>query len=448
MRIILTVHAFFPHSTFGTEVYTLALARQIQRRRHRVTVITCESNRWGDSPEISAHQDVWQGVNVQRLSFNVLRTPNPVRYDYYNPYIETYLQEFYSSYKADLVHVCHPGNLSTAVITAAKKLGIPVVTTATDFWYICPTSQLLRYDRNLCPGPIHPAQCLLCYVYQRKMGQRYRRLIDRLPIRVLNWGMQICRLPWAEYNWHTRMVRALLQRREWMLQTLETTDRIISPSRFLRDRLVENGVQADKIVVSAHGIETEWVQSVPRVRQPSEHLRFAFIGMVGWHKGPHIAVQAFNRLRHPNGATLTLYGDNQHFADYFHELKPQIESNSSITYAGRFPHSQIAEILSGVDVLLMPSLWYENTPVIMYEAFATKTPVIATHEGGMTELIDEFEGGWTFPRGDVNALASLMQELIDHPQQVYEACERIRPVRTIGEHVIDVLKIYEQVSGG
>jgi glycosyltransferase involved in cell wall biosynthesis len=244
------------------------------------------------------------------------------------------------------------------------------------------------------------------------------------------------------------MVQALLERKEWMLCVLEKADYVVSPSRFLRDRLVENGVPAGKIVVSAHGIETDWTQSVRQVRRPSDHLRFAFIGMMGWHKGAHIALQAFNDLERPNGATLTLYGNNQHFADYFRRLSLQIDRNPLIIYGGCFPHSQIGEVLSGVDALIMPSMWYENTPVIMYEAFATKTPVIATHEGGMAELIDEFEGGWTFPRGDVDALAALMQHLIDHPQQVSEASEQIRPVRTIGEHVVDLMTIFEQACGG
>jgi glycosyltransferase involved in cell wall biosynthesis len=93
-------------------------------------------------------------------------------------------------------------------------------------------------------------------------------------------------------------------------------------------------------------------------------------------------------------------------------------------------------------------MWYENTPVIMYEAFASRTPVIATHEGGMAELIELFHGGWTFPRGDVDALASLMQSLIDSPERVAEAREKIKPVRTIDEHVSDLLEIYARVRGG
>jgi len=448
MRIVITVNAFFPRSSGGTEVYTLSLAQHLKALGHDVVVVTCESHVSSDSPEVTASEDVWQGISVQRLYFNVLRAPNPVSYAYHNPCVEAYLREFYRDFGANLVYVCHPGNVSTAAITAARELRLPVVTAAMDFWYICPVSQLLRHDRELCSGPDNPAHCLVCYIHQRRTARRYRWLVDRLPIWLLEWGMQKCLSPWMAHSWHARMVQALLRRKDWMLRVLEEVDCIVSPSRFLRGRLVENGVPPDKIVVSAHGIDADWARSISQVRCPSDHVRFTFIGMIGWHKGAHIAVQAFNRLERPCGATLTLYGDNQHFARYFRQLSRQMDRNPLITYGGRFPHSQIAEVLSGVDVLVMPSMWYENTPMVMYEAFATKIPVIATREGGMVELIDEFEGGWTFPRGDVDALAALMQRLIDCPQHVSEASERIKPVRTLDEHLADLMMIYEQACGG
>jgi glycosyltransferase involved in cell wall biosynthesis len=207
-------------------------------------------------------------------------------------------------------------------------------------------------------------------------------------------------------------------------------------------------VPTDKIVVSAHGIERQWAESLTKPKTPADHLRFAFAGMIGWHKGTHIAVQALELLPRANGATLTIYGKNEPFTDYFEQLRPQIERNPQITYGGHFSHNEISEVLSDVDVLLMPSMWYENTPMIMYEAFASRTPVIATHEGGMAELIELFDGGWTFPRGDVDALASLLQALIDSPERIVAAREKIKPVRTIDEHVSDLLKIYARAREG
>jgi len=448
LRIVLPIHTFFPRSSGGTEVYTLALARRLAALGHDVAIVTCESNLWGNSPKVTAVEDEWEGLRVQRLCFNILRTPNPVLYDYSNPYMEAHLRRFYQDYGADLVHVCHPGNLSTATITAAKSLQLPVVMTATDFWLVCPTSQLLRHDRTLCAGPYDLAHCLLCYVNQRKTAAHVSRLLNPLPLGVVRWSAGLCRSRWAELTRPTRMVRALAHRHGRLLQAIQDVDCIVSPSRFLRDGLIRHGVPAGQTVVSAHGIEREWAESLPRPKRPAAYLRFAFAGMIGWHKGTHIAVQAFEALPRPDGARLTIYGDSRQFAGYYQELAPKIERNSHIVYGGLFPHDKIADVLAEVDVLIMPSMWHENTPVIMYEAFASRTPVIATHDGGMAELIELFDGGWTFPRGDAGALASLIQALVDSPEQVAAARAKIRPVRTIDDHVSALLAIYERVRSG
>jgi glycosyltransferase involved in cell wall biosynthesis len=225
---------------------------------------------------------------------------------------------------------------------------------------------------------------------------------------------------------------------------MNQVDLFFSPSHFLRQKFVENGMDPERMRVSPHGIDTSWAVDLPPKSQ-ADHLRFAFMGMLGWHKGVHVAVEAFNRLAEPRGATLALYGDNQHFADYYRQLEPEIERNPNIEYRGKFPHSEIGAVLSDVDVLIMPSIWYENTPVIMYEAFVTKTPVVASNVGGMAELIQLFEGGWTFQVGDAGDLARLLQSLIDDPAQVHAAQARIRPVRTIEEHVDDVATAYAEV---
>jgi glycosyltransferase involved in cell wall biosynthesis len=444
MKIFFTVHVYMPKWTFGTEIYTYTMAKAFQDRGHTVRVIACESNMWGDSPEVTATDDEWGGVEVHRLYFNVMATPNPVQYDYHNLYVEQYLLDYYAQEKPDLVHVCHAGHLSTAVVTAARKLGLPIVATATDFWLICPTSQLLRYDRVLCDGPSSMSRCVRCYAYQRNLGQDYRWLFDRVPAPFWDVAVELLRHPWAERDWRTRLVRALLMRPAWMASVMNQVDLFFSPSHFLRQRFIENGMDRERMRVSPHGIETDWARDLPP-KTEADHLRFAFIGMLGWHKGVHVAVDAFERLAEPHNATLVLYGDNQHFADYYRDLEAKIVDNPRVEYRGKFPHSSIAHVLRDVDILLMPSIWYENTPMIMYEAFVTGTPVIASNIGGMAELIDLFDGGWTFPVGKADKLAALVQRLIQDPAQVRAAQARIKPVRSIEQHVDDLEAGYAEV---
>ncbi len=442
LRILIPVHVFFPRWVYGTEVYTLTLARALQARGHTVQVLTCESNMEGAADPVGV-EEPYEDVPVHRLTFNVMDADNPVRADYHNPHVERYLLDYLADYQPDLIHATHGAHLSTAVITAAKKRGLPVIATLTDFWYICPTSQLLRYDGQVCSGPISPSRCVRCYIYQRHMALDYRWIVDRVPAPLLDLAIRACRGAWAERDWRTRLVRALLQRPAWMQTVLSQMDLIFAPSHFLRRMYVQNGAPADRIRVSPYVIDTGFDRFPPK--RPSDHLRFAFIGMIAPHKGVDVLVRAFEGLPNPGNATLQLFGNASHYAEYAQQVLAHIQDNPRITYEGEFPNEQVGEVLAGVDVLVVPSVWYENTPVVMSEAFASKTPVIATDLGGMTESIERYGGGWTFPRGDVGALAARMQALIDDPAQIARAAAEIRPLRTVEEHLEDVEAAYAEV---
>lgn len=445
LKILFTVHVFMPKYTYGTEVYTYTLARGFKERGHTVRILTCESNMHGDSGRVRGEDDPYGGIDVHRLYFNLMKTENPVRSDYFNPFVEEYLLGYLTQERPDLIHACHVAHLSTAVVTAAQRLGIPIVATATDFWYICPTSQLLRHDLVPCVGPDHPSHCVRCYAYPRGIGGGYRRLIDVVPTPVLDRIVGLTRFSWADLNWRSRMVRAILERSQWMHQILDSIDLIFCPSRFLHDIFVRNGVKPHKLMVRPYVTDIGWTKEYPGKRV-APYLRFGFIGGLGQHKGPHLLISAFNRLARPKGATLKFYGDCTQFPDYFQGLSSMMEGNPAISYEGKFPHERIGDILSEIDVLVVPSLWYENTPVVMYEAFATRTPVIAANPEGMAELIDLYKGGWLFERGNIAQLNALMQRLIDDPALVGRMGEGIRPLPTIEEHIADLEGVYEKIT--
>ena len=443
MKILYTVHVYMPKWTFGTEKYTHGVAKWFQSRGHEVMVVTCESNVQGDSPEVSATQDLWEGVPVHRLTFNNLLGEDPARADYYNPYVDKYLRSLLEKEKPDLVHVCHAGHLSTAVFTAPQALGIPVVSTLTDFWLICPTSQLLRYDQKLCAGPSSPSRCVRCYAYQRGLGGKYRGAIESIPTGILDVAVRATGPLPAAPDRHLALVRAIARRSDWMNQVMRMAEVFFSPSDFLRRMFVANGMEAERIRWSPHSIDPSWTKDLPP-RQRTGDLRFAYIGMIAPHKGVHVLLEAFRGLPQTRGATLTLYGDTEAYGSYWRQLEPLVQADPDIRYGGKFAHDRLPQVLSGVDVLVLPSTWYENTPTIMYEAFAAGIPVIASDIGGMAELISTYRGGWTFPVGDSVALRSRIQSLVGNANLVVEAGACILPVPTIADHCTDLAEAYVQ----
>jgi len=131
-------------------------------------------------------------------------------------------------------------------------------------------------------------------------------------------------------------------------------------------------------------------------RQQDTALRFGFIGNLMAAKGVHILIEAFKKI--PEGAAeLKIYGAVSSYKsslwDYEAFLK-KTAGRANISFMGGFDNKDISRVLSKIDVLVVPSIWFENSPLVIHEAFLAGVPVIAASIGGMPELINDGENGF------------------------------------------------------
>ena len=113
---------------------------------------------------------------------------------------------------------------------------------------------------------------------------------------------------------------------------------------------------------------------------------------------------------------LKIYGDPEQFPDYgraVEKLAKEGANADKIQFLGTFPNAQLGEILSNIDILAVPSRWYENTPLVIQSAFATCTPVLATDLGGMSELVKHDRNGLVFRLNDARSLAEQLLRIIE-----------------------------------
>jgi len=205
---------------------------------------------------------------------------------------------------------------------------------------------------------------------------------------------------------------------------------------------IKNGIKEDLIHHIPFGIDTakllDWCE-----KPPSDKLRIGYIGTLFEHKGVDILIRAFQALRAPERAVLKIYGSPNQFPEYANKLKTLAESCSvtrdSVLFLGTFPNDDFGKVLSEIDVMVVPSRWYENTPLVMQSALTTKTPMIATDLGGMSELIDHEKNGLLFMLNDHEDLAQQLQKLLDNPEKLTEFKRNIGPQRTI-EIMVDELE--------
>ena len=174
-------------------------------------------------------------------------------------------------------------------------------------------------------------------------------------------------------------------------------------------------------------------------KTPSPILRFGFIGTISKHKGLHILIEAFRELSQDEPAKLRVYGSLEFDPPYGSKIRQLATGDPRIEFAGTFPHQQMTEVFREIDVLIVPSNWYENTPLVVYSALAMETPVICSNLGGMAEIVHHGENGLTFEAGSPRALCGRMHELLNDRSLV----ERLRPDRTkvhTVEHNVDQLE--------
>ena len=135
---------------------------------------------------------------------------------------------------------------------------------------------------------------------------------------------------------------------------------------------------------------------------PFPRLRLGFLGSLMVSKAPHVLLEAVGRL--PRGAvSVDLFGSYSayHGDDrYRHQLEPLLKQDGVMVH-GAIAHDRVAQALSSIDVLVVPSIWPENSPLVIQEAFLAGVPVVASRIGGIPEAIDDGRNGLLFRAGDV-----------------------------------------------
>ncbi len=148
----------------------------------------------------------------------------------------------------------------------------------------------------------------------------------------------------------------------------------------------------------------------PRLRMPGEPLRIAFVGQAVERKGLPVLLRAFEALRDQVPATLTLVGVG---AD---EIAPLVHDGRGIEALGRVGDDAKRAALEAADVLAAPSLGGESFGMVLTEAFAAGTGVVASDIAGYRDVVSHGRDGLLVARGDPTALAETLHDLAVNPR--------------------------------
>ncbi len=426
MRILYTIHQFFPDCHSGTEQHCLAVAREARRRGDEPTVLCLHWDHDRDWPPIRRFEQPVDGIRVIRLNHWRRINPNDPLRDYENLHLEGWFQQILDEVEPDIVHSFQLRQLGSNLLRVAKRNGKRICVTLMDFWYICPRFTLQRSDGTVCDGPPDGGWgCVPCHAPELQ-GAMPDPGDDPLT------DSQGARL------------HALLTRKERQFANLSLADVIFAPSYFLADMFKRNGFEHAGFRIGHYGLEPTRVNPAPG-RTPRSPLRIGFCGVMSPWKGGDVVVDAVRGT--DADVVLTINGrlEEPMFQDYIDRVVASAQGDARIRFAGPYTEAEAPQVFEDMDVLVVASTWYENTPLVVFEAFAAGVPVIVSDLGGMSEMITE-RNGLTFAPGDAASLRAQIERAAND-RDWWEQLD-VRPLEGIDACYARYRAAYEEGAAG
>jgi len=411
VRVLIGVHQFFPNHYTGTERYVLNLAKQFQRMGHYVKVLTY-AFKDKSSFKKSIHSNLlykeysFEGVPVVAVRHEVQPDDLSFVFDFMDMEIYNETASIIKSGNFDIYHCAHPLRIASS-IKAAKDMGVKVVFMMTDYFMMCPMGIMLRTDNTLCDGYGDGTNCLkYCFTNVSKERMQ-RRIADS---------------------------QALIQ----------CSDVLLSPSKFLIAAFNFTGfIPSSRFILSRHGFDYSQKRGhfFKRFTLP---LVFGYIGTVQYHKGVHIMVEGFKKVKN-NNIRLQIWGGCFHELEYLKTVERIAKNDHRIEFKGQYDFNDIEGILAQIDMVIVPSIWYENAPLTISSSLAFGVPVLVSDIGGMSEAVMDGRNGLTFNVGDSESLAEKIRLLSGDPQLISNLAMTIQyPIR-VEEEAFKTELIYKRL---
>ena len=361
----------------GDATYTFNLAELLRQRGHTISFFAMQDERNLPDPnddlfvshidfrEMNRHKSLARGLRVAARAI-------------YSREARANFRALLDRVQPDVVHLQNlHGHLTPSVIFEAKARGLPVFWTVHDYKLICPNTTF-TIDRT-------GQTCEACgrHAFYQPLLKRCKK--DSL----LASGLA-----------------GLEAYAHWLLAVRDQVDIFLAPSRFLRNKLLSRGFAASQVRQHAYFVPA--AQLTPC--EPTAQDYFLFMGRIEAIKGVQPLLAACRLAPH---LRLILAGPADQASQ--RALQEQLPPNAE--YIGLQQGAELRRWLCGAVAVVAPSIWYENQPFSILEAFASHKPVIASDLGGLPELVAHQERGLLVPPGDPQALADAMCWLAGHPAQ-------------------------------
>lgn len=406
--------------------------------------------------------------------------------------------ELLESFDPDVVHFQHLKGTSATLPERCAERDVPALLTLHDFWTLCHRERLLRPDGRHCSGPESAEKCAACYADARERAEQRRAdrsgAPDETPVdppepAPLDDHRQAGEdgtgedgtgadgtgadgagedgtgvdgaseddagadatagqretssadgpgLPPVDLE---DVGPAVVERTERLAAAREAVDLLVAPSAFLRDRFVEFGTPRANVVHCKNGVRTDQYEDSGFA--PDAGVDVGYVGRITHERGVHVLVRAFGAV--DGDASLHVFGAFDPEADAYH-AQLRDAAGDDVTFHGACESN--ARPFEAMDVLVVPSLGHEASPLAIQEAFAAGVPVVAADDGGAAELVAHGTDGLAVPSGDPLALSECLQRLVADPGHVQRLRSGVERPKSVAEQARQLSFLYRVLQDG
>jgi glycosyltransferase involved in cell wall biosynthesis len=400
----------------GAEAYALELYEAMRVSQEFEPVLAARIGE-GTSVEASAHAGAPFSVIGNDPNQYYIRT----EWDGIDFFLETYrdkrlytvyIADFLEAYKPDLVHFQHTHFIGYDFVTLVRRMlpDTPIVYTLHEYLPICHRDgQMVRTGSEaLCLGA-SPRRCNECFP---------------------EWTPQ-----W--FFLRERLIKA----------HLANVDVFLCPSKFLLERYVDWGIPREKLRFEDYGRFAQEPSAAPI--EPRRRTRLGFFGQMNPYKGVEALLEAMKILAvHQPDVHLYIHGANLELLppeDRDRIVAALQAAGHNVTFTGPYAPEEVAQLMAEIDWVVVPSRWWENSPLVIQEAFMHGRPVLCSDIGGMAEKVTHGVNGLHFAVNNPAQIAETVSAAIDTPELWERLRAGIPSIYAMDTHVASLQRLYNEL---
>lgn len=437
MKVFQVLNHFLPQQTAGTEVYTWALSKELQKNGIEVKILIPN---YGKSTDNEYEYDELKVIQfaepslVNRSLIMGFSKPDGLRA----------FKSFLDLEKPSIIHfheLAGSNGIGINHVREAKKRGVKVIMTFHLASYTCATGTLLYKGKTPCNGKINTLKCSACYLHKKELVNTSRllalisTLLNRFHFDTTKLNHPIGTAFGTAY---------IINRLEKQFQELvELCDQVVCITKWYQKVLHLNGVDLNKVTFIEQGLPTSFNGiNEPKVRNISP-LKLIFLGRISMFKGLHLLIEALESFSEVD-VELSIFGSADD-TEYESSMIEKTKNRRNIHWKGRLEQKKVIEEMSNHDILCLCSTFSEMSPLVIQEARAAGLPVLASNVNGNSEQIENGATGLLFEMNNVESLKMQLSKLIGKQKVLDKMKSEILLPRNFTSVADEYLKLYKKI---